>query len=104
MVLRPRRAAAETASVPGLLDELLRVAGYPVAGSVVPAELATALRLLARADHGVRARIENLAVEAPDTYAPLLATLDTRPEVQPVRQNHDVMRNSYQPAADGGLR
>lgn len=72
VTLRPAGPAAQTdASEPGLVDELLRAAGYPHAGPDAAAELEAALRLLCRVDPGAAARLAHLSRTAPD-LAPLL--------------------------------
>jgi len=100
VVLRRHLDAEAQPSAPGLVDHILHVAGFPFPSGDVPDDLAAALRLLARADAGIRTRIEALAADAPERFAPVLAALDERPDVKPPHVNIPVMRDHYRSYTD----
>ena len=64
---------AMRASLPGLVDDLLRAAGFPAAQDNETRRLADALVLLARVDSGVVARLDWLADAAANTGDPAIA-------------------------------
>lgn len=85
VTLRPAGGGnAADASAPGLVDQLLRAAGFPHASPEASAELYAALRLICRVDQGVLRRLEVLAAQSPEVLEVLDAVVPghTRDEVR----------------------
>jgi len=75
---------------PGIIDDLLRAAGFPgqMAGTID--ELTAALRLLCRTDSGALTRLRQLAAASPDIFAPLLAALDAPRQRTEARRDMEI--------------
>ncbi|HEV2518496.1 MAG TPA: hypothetical protein VGV07_24830 [Devosia sp.] len=87
VTLRPAAAGdAAAASAPGLVDQLLRAAGYPHLSADAEAELRAALRLLCRVEPGAVRRLELLAAQSTGLNELLEA-------VAPPRQRDEVRRD-----------
>lgn len=87
VTLRPAGAGnIASVSAPGLVDQLLRAAGYPRTSPEAKAELQAALRLLCRVDLGALERLKALATESEG----LATMLDA---VAPGRERDEVRRD-----------
>lgn len=87
VTLRPAGAAGlAEASAPGLVDQLLRAAGYPRLSPAAETELTAALRLLCRVEPGALARLQVLAGQS-DGLAALVDAITPRLERGDVRRD-----------------
>lgn len=84
VVLRSADTAPAAPPAPGLVDELLRAAGYPNQDSGANAELLSALRLLCRVEPGALVRLQFLARQSAELEAMLetVAPASLRSEVR----------------------
>lgn len=103
VTLRPAAGgdAAADASAPGLVDQLLRAAGYPHLSPEAGAELCAALRLLCRVEPGALRRLELLAAQSAGLAEVLQAVRPVGREPDEVRRDMVLGRFYHFTGRDG---